>query len=266
MVRNDPNRRKVIKTAAVIGSASIAGTSIASGSTAGFRSTIEHSQVIKQSTGSIEAWLDYLEKHDVYGETKNQIYSPDKGITTKKVEKSELDINITLLEDCDTDEYYAELSWEYENNPWGEPPQDGVGLAYDSDWWKLAYDNIYDTTSTSTYVEPKEEWGYDFEGPGYAVEDQYAAGDSTESYHYAGVYLVEREDSVDPSDREIQGNYVHTWDEIDITGGSVGFPAGISLSVSENDKKWDTKTEQDGDLLRISQAEASDSHCGGLDS
>ncbi|MFT4904506.1 MAG: hypothetical protein ACI8UR_001067, partial [Natronomonas sp.] len=61
MVRNDPNRRKVIKTAAVIGSASIAGTSIASGSTAGFRSTIEHSQVIKQSTGSIEAWLDYLE-------------------------------------------------------------------------------------------------------------------------------------------------------------------------------------------------------------
>lgn len=263
MVGKRPKRRKVLQSIATIGSTTVIGASTASASTGGFRETIEHSHAVREATGSIEEWMNYLERHDVYGETKNVSYTINKGFTTQSIDKNELDINISLLEDCDTSEYYAELAWEYSGGT-GEAPKDGIGIVYDSSWWKLAYDNIWDTTSVSGYVDPEEEWGFNFEGPGYSCNDYRAAKDSTQSYHHAGVYLLERDESVDSSDREIQGSYAHNWHDVNVQSVSVGYPSGVSMNVSDETYLWETKTENDGDLLRLSQADASDSHCGGI--
>lgn len=134
---------------------------------------------MKQATGSIERWLEYLENHDISGSTKHHSFNVDRG-PSPQLDEEELDINISLVYDCDLLNYYAELTWEYDGI--GEEPNDIVAMFYDKSWWKLAYDNLSETTSTSYYVDPEEEWGFDFEGPAYEVRDAAASWHAPDDY------------------------------------------------------------------------------------
>lgn len=283
------NRRTVLKMSGV----SLAGIGVSTSGTlaAGedeFKRKIEESQRVKQSTQDVYRWLDYLETKGIYGDTVQRRYtirenngnnslsgaeSKYAGTTNESqdpYEEEDLVINISLVYDCDRGDYYAELTWSYdgESFDYGQDPLDAVGMFYKENWWKLRYDNIYDTTSTSTDVAPEEDWGFDFEGPGYSMNDYSAQldDDNMESrQYYAGVYIVPRDEDVDPEDREINGRYAHTWDNVDIESVSVGYPSGLAVKLSNNDKKWKTKDDDDGDLLRISAGDADQQNCGGVE-
>ena len=57
-------------------------------------------------------------------------------------------------------------------------------------------------------------------------------------------------------ERELQGGYSHTWNDVSIDSASVGFPAGVSVSVSDGTYEWKTDTKNDGDtLLRLSECD-----------
>ena len=277
------NRRTVLKMSSV----SLAGIGVStSGALAAgedeFKRKIEESQRVKQSTQDVYRWLDYLETKGIYGDTVHRRYTIRKdnvddsssGAESKyarttgyQYQEADLDIYISLVHDCDREDYYAELAWTYEDNgdfSVGQDPLDGAGMHYKDNWWKLRDNNIYDTTSTSTDVAPEENWGFDFEGPGYSMDDYGARNDMEDRQYYAGVYIVPRDEDVDAEDRAIQGRYTHTWEEVEIESVSVSYPAGLSVSLSNNEKKWRTKDNGDGDLLRITQADAGDQRCGGL--
>ena len=279
------NRRTVLKMSGV----SLAGIGVStSGALAAgedeFKRKVEESQRVKQSTQDVHRWLDYLETKGIYGDTVHQRYTIRKNngnnsssgaeskyarTTQDPYEEADLDIYISLVYNCDRDDYYAELTWRYDDNNGdsdiGQDPLDAVGMHYKEDWWKLRDDNIYDTTSTSEDVTPKDDWGFDFEGPGYSMNDYSAQLDDMESnQYYAGVYIVPRDEDVDPEDREVQGRYAHTWEEVEIEGVSVGYPSGLAVKLSNNEKKWNTRDNGNGDLLRISQDDARAEDCGGI--
>ena len=269
------NRRTVLKMSGV----SLAGIGIpTSGALAAsddeFKRKIEESQRLKQSTQDVYRWLDYLETKGIYGDTVHQRYTirRDNGnnssggaeskyarTTQDPYEEADLDINISLVHDCERGTYYADLTWGYDDKNGdadiGQDPLDVVSMHYKEDWWKLRDNNIYDTTSTSKDVAPEDSWGFDFEGPGYSMNDYSAQldDDNMESdAYYAGVYIVPRDEDVDPEDRAIQGRYAHTWEEVEIEGVSVG-SSGLAVRLSNNEKKWKTRDDGDGNLLRISQ-------------
>lgn len=279
------DRRTVLKMSGV----SLAGIGVSTSGTlaAGedeFKRKIEESQRVKQSTQDVYRWLDYLETKGIYGDTVQRRYTIRKGDVDDSSsgagskyartmgdqhEEEDLVINISLVYDCSREDYYAELTWRYNDNNGdsdiGQDPLDGVGMHYKESWWKLRYNNIYDTTSTSTDVAPEDDWGFDFEGPGYSMDDYSARNDMEDRQYYAGVYIVPRDEDVDPEDREIQGKYTHTWEEVEIESVSVSYPAGLSVSVSNDDKKWTTKYNGDGDLLRTSAGDADQRNCGGVE-
>lgn len=88
---------------------------------------------------------------------------------------------------------------------------------------------------TVTSVDPKEAWGFDFEGPAYSMDDASAWWNSDwQQLHWAGAYILPRDDDVDPSNREVQGEYEHTWNDISIESISVT-SSGLGVTVSNDE-------------------------------
>lgn len=231
------------------------------------REDIEQSLRVKEETGSIEKWHQFLRNRgsDVTSETATYempVEANSSGdVSTQDWTKAELDITLTIGGYCTTDgpEYYADLSWSYDdaadsgNYGYGRLPLDIAGISYDYDWWDLTSYSVSEATSTSSYVTTREE-SFTGTGPAFEVNDYDISYDGAEQdLHYGGVYLEPIGD-YSPSERRLQGGYTHTWNSITIDSVSVSFPAGVGVSVSDATYKWNTKTEQDQDtLLRVSQ-------------
>lgn len=273
------SRRKVLSTAA-------AGLGIAVGASSTvsarndrerFRRLIERSHRVREKTGSQKRWYEFLRNHGLTGTATGatfRIPSHDSdGASTQKIEsETELDIWLSLWYNCETDEYYAEQNWTYDDSADGcdycsdgDPPVDVTGFGWDYTWWDLASYSISESTTTSShgYVTVDED-SFDGEGPAFRVNDQdmWYYNDEDLSY-YGGCYIVPVGDATE-DERRIQGSYTHTWKSIDITGISVSYPAGVSVSVSDATYKWKTTTEKDQDtLLRVKQSGAENYNCGG---
>ena len=216
-------------------------------------------QILESDEYSREDREKYLNKYNITGEGDRHTFVVDKKeeskegeLSTQSFAKYHLDIEVRLWSNCPDGDYYAELIWEYD---WpyhqGEMPRDRVAIGYENQWWDLESYSIRETTETSTYVSPKEEEFGD--GPCFTARDEY--GDN-QNQHYAGAY-IEPVGNYGTRERRIQGAYTHVWNDISIESVSVGYPLGISVSVSDEDYKWRTRTERHGDeLLRIAQADA----------
>ncbi|MFC6731692.1 hypothetical protein [Haladaptatus sp. GCM10025893] len=169
---------------------------------------------------------------------------------------NDLDISCYLWHNCPKGEYYAELIWTY-NWEWddsGQKPNDRVGIGYENQWWDFESYNVSETTETSTYVTPNEnEFG---DGPSFEVDDYYIGWDGAENdQHWAGVYL-EPVGNYTSDERRIQGGYSHIWNNVSIDSVSIGYPWGVSVSVSDSRYEWRTTTDDSGNLLRVRQEDS----------
>lgn len=114
--------------------------------------------------------------------------------------------------------------------------------------------------STSTYVGYSD-GSYGGNGPGYWVNDNniFLYDDEDERQH-CGVFLHPIGDYED-NERQIFGEYTHTWNDTDVEldSVSVSYPRGISLSWSSSTttEEWTTDTEDDSNtFLKMKQSEA----------
>jgi hypothetical protein len=149
----------------------------------------------------------------------------------------------------DPDRYIADLSWDWSRqdiDDWGEPPRDVVGFYWeDADW------NI--STAAEYYSNRVYFHGFNSESTQWQFND--SLGDDGSMY-YCGTAL-RRDQSMPSSDREVGANYIHTYDSVTLESATGGFPVGVSATLSDdNNKKWKTATDKNGDPLVVSADEA----------
>ncbi|USZ69561.1 hypothetical protein NGM10_07465 [Halorussus salilacus] len=261
------NRRTVLRTAG----AGLAGAGVFSGAVSGRsgrdrEAIIEQSHDVLQATGSVERQHEFLRNrgfNTTYDRVTYQI--PTSGeVGTESFDKADLDITLSLFIDCSGDgTYTAQQSWTYDWGSFdgGADPMDISGLGW-TDGWDLESYTISETTYSSEYVSYHD--GSVSEGPGIAfdVDDYGIMLDDEEDYNHFFAVDLETVGDYTEEERRIQGSYTHLWESIEITGISIGYPASVSVSVSDATYKWKTDTEDDGDtLLRVNESQASASNC-----
>lgn len=233
---------------------------------------IEQSLRFREKVGSVEKWHEYLQNRG-FGVTSDSrtfevpVPASSEDVSTERYDTDELDITMSLTGQCTVEgtRYYADLSWSYASG-WftgsGAPPVDVAGLGYNTDWWELYSYTISETTSTSEYVSYRDGTMSSGAGLGFDVGDSSISTNGDEDdLHHCGVYLMPIGDYSE-NERRIQGAYSHTWSEVTIDSVSVGYPLGISVSVSDETNEWKTDTEDDGDtLLRVNQGDMYQTMC-----
>ncbi|QCD65199.1 MULTISPECIES: hypothetical protein [Halomicrobium] len=173
-------------------------------------------------------------------------------ITTEYLDRRDLNIEIGIGayggDYTDNDgEYAVTLTWDWSGedlDDWGEPPRDIVGLHWVGDDWTVA--NAEHKSTNHTYYKKHSGKHID-----YQFNDSLGDGSDV---HYFVTNLEPTGDS-DPDDREVGGGYIHTYDGVKIESVTAGFPAGLSATLSNNNKKWNTSTDSDSDALIVSQSD-----------
>jgi len=71
---------------------------------------------------------------------------------------------------------------------------------------------------------------------------------------YAGVDMNWK--GSDPDARTISASYSHTWSDVTVNSVSIGYPAGVSVAVGSEDKRYTKGTNDSGDFLRLRKRDA----------
>ncbi len=183
--------------------------------------------------------------------------------------KYDTKLRLTLVYDCDASAYYSEIAFNHDLSRNGEAPLDYAGLSWNGGEWFLEGNTLSEQVETSGYVYADDDADGSFSGSGAAFEVYDGAisqRGSDSKYYYGGVYLRTADDDVNAEDRGIWGAYTHTWNDVDITGVSVGMPKSLSVSVSNVDYKWRSAYNHGGDgtYLRVFESDADLQNCGGV--
>lgn len=247
----DPaSRRNVLRATA--GLATLSGVTGLGGARPDSRDRLEQvvdeAHRILERTGDREKYFQHFARH-TNATWVTRTYTVDKGDdgpSTEKIDRSDLDISMLMSVDCygDPDKYYVDLSWSYDSI-YTENPEDFAALIWDHNWWDLYYPDSYsESFSTSDYVTYKE-GTFAGDGPAFAVDDWNGYDD----YLWCGAYITPLGD-YSSTQRRVYGRYTHTWSSVEVESVSVGMSTtgpSLSVSLSDNTKKWQTDTEQDGD-------------------
>jgi len=201
--KDETTRRSYLKTAGALGVAGLAPTVARAQTkpTDEFERTIEQSLRVKEKTGSVQKWQNFLRNRNFSVDSVSHRYSlPAKssgsdGISTQHWYRDELDITITITGQYQCpDEYYVDLSWSYindtsDNHVGGELPTDIAGLYWDPNWWDLTAKDLSQSTATSSYVSYRD-GSFDGNGPAFNVDDLSIYADDETALYYCGAYLV----------------------------------------------------------------------------
>ena len=234
------NRRSFLKTAGASAATLTTMTGVGSAEP-GFHETIERAQLIRNKTGSQEAFLKYIRKHGYEAVNKRYQYSPQSassdGISTQKLNDGNLTVDLVLVYryfHCSLEEIYTEYSWDWNNtDSYGEPPKDYVSLGWPTDH----YDYQGETHGADVSLFDRSNslngaiWDYE--------DNQLGSGDS--DYAYAGCYLKE---TTTDQDRHVGGKYRHTFQDVEVSGWGFGSDGSVSVSFSPVDKVWRSGYEQ----------------------
>lgn len=206
---------------------------------------VDEAHRILEQTGDREKYLNYLdERTNASWITQTFTIQEDDGVSGEEIDRGDLDISIVITGGCGDDMYYVDMAWSYDS-VLTENPDDVAALIWDHNWWDLYYPDSYnDSFVTSDHVGYRE-GTFSGQGPGFNVDD----GSGYDSHLYCGAYITPIGD-YSSTQRRVYGRYTHTWDQVEIESVGVGMSiSGPSLSVtlSDNNKKWQTDSEQDGD-------------------
>lgn len=206
---------------------------------------VDEAHRILEQTGDREKYLNYLdERTNASWITQTFTIQEDDGVSGEEIDRGDLDISIVMTGGCGDDMYYVDMAWSYDS-ALTESPDDVAALIWDHNWWDLYYPDSYnDSFVTSDHVGYRE-GTFSGQGPGFNVDD----GSGYDSHLYCGAYITPIGD-YSSTQRRVYGRYTHTWDQVEIESVGVGMSiSGPSLSVtlSDNNKKWQTDSEQDGD-------------------
>lgn len=258
------NRRTVLKSLGAATALSTAGVSVSGArGKPTLRERVDQSHRILQAAGP-EKQHEFLRNHGVATAKKSTTaempVETSDGPSTEVLTTGEITLTFSLYNDCG---YYgyadgthiAELTWEYNASfdDWGASPKDYVGIGWDDNTWYYEDNNESDMDSNSSYVNYKT--GTSGEGPVWEIRDE-ATLDNGYEFDGQDFYWVNVDiDWTGPDylmdNRTIAASYCHTWSDVKITGVGVSYPAGVSVSVGNENEEWTKDTNDDGDFLRL---------------
>ncbi len=267
---NRINRRNFLSATAATGSLlgipSVVGARV--GPREKFRNGIDASLKKREKTNDYDGWVKYLKKRGYgvqskganwkFGQEGGSPMQNDDGVSTMDFPVRDLGTKITLIYDCDQGIYYGETAFEYDwSNGTGDNPIDHAAVAWTKDTWFLDSTSLSESTRTSGFVFLNEEEGFSGIGAAYNVYDASVWWNGQQNkWYYGGVYMRPANDGKPESDRYIQGAYNHNWEDIDVSF-SLDADSGISVTPSNQNFSWVTRTKSDQDtLLRLYQNEA----------
>lgn len=224
---------------------------------------IEQSHRVLQAAGP-EKQHKFLRKHGVATAMDSGSMSVPSGASdgpsTQTLDTHEITLTFSLYTDCETYDsgvtagdgtYIAEMTWEYDEtvDDYGDAPKDYVGIGWDNNTWYYEDNNTSDVDSYSNNVSY---YGDEGRGPAWEVADgAILDGADGDTVYWANVDLVWNGTDNQKDNRTIAASYTHTWDEVGIDSVSVSYPAGVSLTVSNEDKKWYKNYNDNGDFLKL---------------
>ncbi|USZ69418.1 hypothetical protein NGM10_06700 [Halorussus salilacus] len=239
-----------------------------------------------QNNAGLEARINYLEARGIgagynrllakfpnEGNGPSTADSPDNYCVEPDKCDGDIDLTLWFFYDQDMEAYYAELSMRYRYyyyqsytayDYWGPRyPDDGAGIMWEKDHWEVMNaDDIPSSTEGDDHVE-WDNGSWNQEGLGYRVNSADIARNTGQTndrdkhwsdYEYAGVYLNQAEDYEDGD--SIHAAYEYTWSSGELSGVSVSYPWGISVSASSTTKSEDLQTELDGSSLMVDTSDA----------
>lgn len=256
------DRRSVLKATAGLATAGLSG--LASAREDGkpeLERIVDAAHRILERTGDQERYMEFLDNRASTGWVSRSYTiekeSADDGPSTRKIDRTDLDITIGIVNDCwsNPSKYYVELSWHYDGGVC-ELPDDYTGLMWNRNWWDLYYPDSYDNSFVTSDYVTYQDGTFEGDGPGFAVEDVWA---ESESSNWSGVYITPIGD-YSQTQRRVFGRYSHTWYDVTVQSVSVGFSASgpsFSVEVSDETKEWVTDSEKDGSTpLYVYQSDA----------
>lgn len=265
-MRDQPNeetnlsRRAVLQTAGA--STVVLGSNVVGATRAedpGLREIVEQGHQLLDATQDLQRYFEFLRNRGV-GVAKERgtmeitkQTADDAG--TQRYYTDEISLTFGLYSDCNSNgnpdgTYSTELFWEYETTyNFGELPLDYMGIAWRDGAWDYETDSLDDLFTSSSEIEYIG--GSSPEGPGWEF-GEYNLDPS--EIHYAGVHIDWIGD--EPDEDTLSASYSHTWKDVEVTGVSVSYPAGISVSVSDVDKEFTKDYNDDGEFLRLSKYDA----------
>jgi hypothetical protein len=264
------NRRSVLKSLGAVAAFSTVGVS---GSRAqrgpSLRKKVEQSHRILQNH-DVNKQHDFLRNRGIATAVdKTNMTVPEEsndGISTQTLVKDEISLSFSLFTDC---KYYdsgiyagdgtwiAELSWEYNesSDDFGDDPLDYVGIGWDNNTWNYEDGNTSDVDSSSSNIQRHSAPG---NGQAWDVADGAILDGSDDSTtHWTNVDVKWNGDDSEKDNSTISAGYTHTWSQVTVDGISVGFPAGVSVSVKDESKSWYKHYEDNGDYMELTYNDAS---------
>lgn len=252
-LKNKMNRRNVLKSAGagIATFASIPATSVAE--------ELDRDEILQQAiklhqkTGRRDLYEKYLRNRGFSVASKKQTYMVPKTSgsngepSTQYLDRNELEIAIGISKYYNQQKYSFSLDWNWSRqdaDDWGEPPRDIVGFYWENSDWNVADASLY--TDSNVYFE-----GFSDTHSSFEFDD--SQGDDGSNY-YAYIDLTPA-GTASPSERQVGGEYTHTYDGVKLQSVSGGFPSGITVTLSNNNKQWDNSYDENGDALLISQAD-----------
>lgn len=237
-VSRGARRRNVLKTAG----ASLVGLSAFPALSSATRKkppeVIQKGLRIRDKTNSTDRFVEYLRNHGftVGRSTTTASYplsASDDGMSTQKLDEVDLTMDLIIYYDCSTCDYdcVVDLSWDWSQqgvDDWGEPPRDITGFYWENADWEIATSDYY--TSDLVYFD-----GFDDTHTHFEFND--SKGDDGSQYYCASL-LTPTGDTTE-SNREVGGQYTHTYDGVTIKSVYGSYPAGIQVELSNEDKEWD---------------------------
>lgn len=258
------NRRSTLKAlgASVMAAAVGTGTVNATGKP-DYRRLIEQSHKVLQATNSVDKQHQFLLNRGIGTAVESTTLEfSHSGPSAQYLTAKETSLWFSLFSDCTTDgypdgTYTAELVWEYDPDDFetGHAPLDYSGIGWRSGSWD------YETNTLDDLYNSDPDWisykgGTSGNGPAWEVDDNgtvSASQDNTRQF-YTGVHLNWTGDS--PSETTISASYSHTWNNVTVSGVSVGYPFGVSVTVSNENEEWTKDYNDSGEFLRLSKYDA----------
>lgn len=192
---------------------------------------------IRDKTGSTDHFVKYLRNHGFTvirtTSTVSASKSSDSGVSPEYLDEADLTMELSIFYQCYTCDYdcVVDLSWDWSGqdfDDWGEPPRDITGFYWEDSDWNLA---------TADYYRSDRVYFDGFSGTHTSFEFNDSKGDDGDLYYCASE--LSPIGDVSQSEREVGGEYVHTYDSVQIESVSGSFPKGIRVKLSNDNKKWD---------------------------
>lgn len=214
---------------------------------------------VREQTNSLKKFRNVLRRNnakiatdDVTATKQWRDPQDSDGASTQKLQQADFSVSMTMTS-INGSYPYVDFNWDitvdYDlvNNDGGEPPVDIAGMT----WEPRDYDyDEYTYTGNATYNRETNYKGGKFEYYDITCEEYNDAGASCPPdlgttvtvEDYAGL-RVKPDETEDAVDRKVFGDFWHTWSDVDVEGVSIDSAGTISVTLSNNDKKWDSPVE-----------------------